>query len=138
VPPGESARFLEPFPVDAIGDPAIADVARRLGLRTLGAFAALDSSAVVGRFGAAGVAAHRRSNGLAVRSLAPREPPPELSVEVTFDPPAETVDRIAFAARAVASELADGLSARGLIANALVIEVETDHGERRSRRWRSE
>ena len=99
VPPGESARFLAPMPVDAIGDPAIADVARRLGLRTLGAFAALDAAAVVGRFGAAGVAAHRRANGLAVRSLAPREPPPELSVEVTFDPPAETVDRVAFAAR---------------------------------------
>jgi protein ImuB len=138
VPPGRSAEFLAPMPVDAIGDAAIADVARRLGLRTLGAFAALDAAAVVGRFGAAGVAAHRRANGLAVRSLAPREPPPELSVEVVFDPPAETIDRIAFAARAVAVELADGLSARGLVATALVIEVETDHGEKRERRWRSE
>ncbi len=138
VPPGRSAEFLAPMPVDAIGNPAIADVARRLGLRTLGAFAALDAAAVVGRFGADGVAAHRRANGLAVRALAPREPPPELSVEVTFDPPAETIDRIAFAARAVAAELADGLTARGLVATALVIEVETDHGEKRVRRWRSD
>lgn len=138
VPPGKSAEFLAPMPVNAIGNPAIADVARRLGLRTLGAFAALDAAAVIGRFGAAGVAAHRRANGLPVRVLSPRAVLPDLSVEVTFDPPAETVDRIAFAARAVATELADGLAARGLIATALVIEAETDHGEKRQRRWRSE
>ncbi|MEY2397472.1 MAG: protein ImuB [Actinomycetota bacterium] len=138
VPPGKSAEFLAPMPVSAIGDTGIADVARRLGLRTLGAFAALDPSDVVGRFGAAGVAAHRRADGLEVRSLDPRQPPPELSVEVTFDPPAETVDRIAFAARAVAAELEEGLRGRGLVATALVIEVETDHGEKRARRWRSE
>jgi protein ImuB len=138
VPPGKSAEFLAPMPVSAIGDPAIADVARRLGLRTLGAFAALDASDVLGRFGAAGIDAHRRANGLEVRSLAPREPPPELSVEVTFDPPADNVDRVAFAARAVSAELAEGLRARGLVATALVIEVETDHGEKRERRWRSE
>ncbi len=138
VPPGKSAEFLAPMPVDAIGNAGIADVARRLGLRTLGSFAALEPVAVIGRFGSDGVAAHRRANGLEVRSLATREPPPELSVEVTFDPPAETVDRIAFAARAIATELADGLTERGLVATALVIQVETDHGEHRERRWRSE
>jgi protein ImuB len=138
VPPGRSAEFVAPMPIAAIGDAAIADVARRLGLRTLGAFAALDAADVVGRFGAPGVAAHRRANGLEVRALSPREPPPELAVAVTFDPPADTVDRIAFAARGLASELAEGLGARGLVATALVIEVETEHGERRERRWRSE
>jgi protein ImuB len=138
VPPGKSAEFLAPLPIGAIGDAAIADVARRLGLRTLGAFAQLDVADVVARFGAAGVAAHRRANGLEVRALSPREPPPELAVEVTFDPPADAVDRVAFAARGLASELADGLGARGLVATALVIEVETEHGERRERRWRSE
>ncbi|MEY2473253.1 MAG: protein ImuB [Actinomycetota bacterium] len=138
VPTGRSAEFLAPMPIAAIGDAAIADVARRLGLRTLGAFAALDASDVVARFGAPGVAAHRRANGLEVRALAPREPPPELAVDVIFDPPADTVDRVAFAARGLASELADGLAARGLVATALVIEVETEHGERRERRWRSE
>ncbi|HVV38609.1 MAG TPA: DNA polymerase Y family protein [Acidimicrobiales bacterium] len=138
VPPGKSAEFLAPMPIAAIGDAAIADVARRLGLRTLGVFAGLDAADVLGRFGAAGVAAHRRARGLEVRALTPREPPPELAVEVTFDPPADTVDRVAFAARGLASELADGLAARGLVATALVIEVETEHGERRERRWRSE
>ncbi|HUR76608.1 MAG TPA: hypothetical protein VMZ22_01575 [Acidimicrobiales bacterium] len=135
---GKSAEFLAPMPIAAIGDAAIADVARRLGLRTLGAFAALAAADVVARFGADGVAAHRRANGLEVRALAPREPPPELAVEITFDPPAETVDRIAFAARGLATELSDGLAGRGLIATALVIGVETEHGERRERRWRSE
>jgi protein ImuB len=138
VPPGRSAEFLAPMPIAAIGDAAIADVARRLGLRTLGEFAALDAAAVVGRFGADGVAAHRRANGLEVRALMLRDPPEELAVEITFDPPADTVDRIAFAARGLAAELSDGLSVRGLIATALVIDVETEHGERRERRWRSE
>lgn len=139
VRPGEAATaaFLAPFPVDVLGDAALADLLRRLGLRTLGAFAALDPGAVLGRFGAAGAAAHRQARGLPARPLAPRDLPPDLVVQVTFDPPADTVDRVAFAARALAVELADGLRAHGLTTSVLSIEVETEHGERRARCWRS-
>ncbi|HVE93580.1 MAG TPA: hypothetical protein VNB24_01575 [Acidimicrobiales bacterium] len=140
VPPGAdaSAAFLAPFPVDVLGDAALADLLRRLGLRTLGAFADLDVGAVLGRFGAAGAAAHRQARGLPARPLAPRDLPPDLVVQVTFDPPADTVDRVAFAARALAVELADGLRAHGLTTSVLSIEVETEHGERRTRCWRSD
>src|SRR5204863_511777 len=36
VPPGRTAAFLAPLPVDVLGDADLADLLRRLGLRTLG------------------------------------------------------------------------------------------------------
>ncbi len=39
VPPGESAEFLAPFTVDTLEQPTLTDLLRRLGLRSLGAFA---------------------------------------------------------------------------------------------------
>ena len=140
VPAGAAATsaFLAPFAVEVLGDAALADLLRRLGLRTLGAFAELDAGAVLGRFGAAGAATHRQARGLTARPLAPRDLPPDLVVQVTFDPPADTVDRVAFAARSLAVELAEGLRGHGLTTSVLSIEVETEHGERRSRCWRSD
>src|SRR5205085_1150487 len=50
VAPGQSAAFLAPLPVAVLGDPDLADLLRRLGLRTLGDVAALAPAAVLGRF----------------------------------------------------------------------------------------
>ena len=64
VPPGESPGFLAPWPVAVLEDPEpgeaaeLADLLVRLGLRTLGAFAALPDGAVLGRFGSAGARAY--------------------------------------------------------------------------------
>jgi hypothetical protein len=58
VPPGASAAFLAPWPVDVLEQPELADLLRRLGVRTLGAFAALPTSQVLGRLGMEGAACH--------------------------------------------------------------------------------
>jgi len=64
VPAGETARFLAPWPVEVLGDLELADVLARLGLSTLGRFAAVPAADVRARFGASGVLGHRIARGL--------------------------------------------------------------------------
>jgi protein ImuB len=64
VPAGETAGFLASWPIDALGDAELADVLVRLGLPTLGSFAALPAADVLARFGAAGARRHRVARGL--------------------------------------------------------------------------
>lgn len=138
VPPGGSRAFLAPFPVDALELPELTDLLRRLGLRTLGAFAELPPRDVLARFGPDGARAHRLARGLDEIPLAAQVPTPELAVRIEFDPPVERVDTAAFAARSLAEELHEGLSRRGLACTRLAIEAQTEHGEQLTRLWRHE
>ena len=63
VPAGGTPGFLAPFPVGVLGRPELAELLDRLGIRTLGDFAALPESHVLGRFGADGVVCHRGGRG---------------------------------------------------------------------------
>jgi hypothetical protein len=63
VPPGGTPGFLAPFPVGILGHPELAELLTRLGIRTLGDFAALPESHVLGRFGADGVTCHMVAGG---------------------------------------------------------------------------
>jgi nucleotidyltransferase/DNA polymerase involved in DNA repair len=63
VPAGGTADFLAPFPLGILGQPDLAELLDRLGIRTLGDFAALPESHVLGRFGSDGVTAHRVARG---------------------------------------------------------------------------
>jgi len=138
VPAGGSAPFLAPFPVSFLERPALADLLVRLGLKTLGAYAALPGSRVASRFGADGLLAHRLARGLDERPLVARVPPPDLAVEWALDPPVDQVEPLAFAGKALADTLRDELAARGLVCTRVLIEAETEHGERRSRLWRAD
>jgi protein ImuB len=138
VPSGESAAFLAPLSVGALGRPELADLLVRLGLPTLGEFAALPPGAVAERLGADGMAAHRLARGLDERPLAAGPPPPELTVTAEIDPPAEQATAAAFAVRRLAEQLHARLGAAGLTCTQLVIAAETEHGEWLSRRWRHE
>ena len=59
--------------IDVLERPDLVDVLRRLGLRTLGAFAELPASDVLARFGSEGLGAHRLASGLDER---PPDPDP--------------------------------------------------------------
>ena len=63
VPPEGTPRFLAPFAVEVLGDPDLSELLARLGIRTLGEFAALPERHVLGRFGIDGVACHRVARG---------------------------------------------------------------------------
>ena len=63
VEPGGTTAFLAPFPLAVLGERDLVDVLARLGITTLGAFAALPERHVLGRFGATGVACHAVASG---------------------------------------------------------------------------
>ena len=144
VPPGESSGFLAPWPVAVLEDPEpgeaaeLADLLVRLGLRTLGAFAALPDGAVLGRFGSAGARALQLARGDDEATASPAPPPPELVETAELDPPAVHVETAAFAAKALAERLMERLGALGLACTRVMIEAETERGERLTRCWRHE
>ena len=142
-----SPAFLAPWPVmvlrDAVGarpeeGAAFVDLLGRLGLRTLGDLAALPPSAVLARFGVDGACAHRLASGVAEHVAPPTPPPPDLVETYELDPPATRVDEAAFAAKVLADHLLARLEELGLVCDRVVVEAETEHGERRVRCWRHE
>ncbi|WP_104478316.1 DNA polymerase Y family protein [Actinokineospora auranticolor] len=137
VPPGGSAEFLAPLGVHELPDRAeLVDLLRRLGLRTLGAFAALEPADVASRFGADAGYAHRLARGLEQRPPSRRRPPVDLSVSHVPDPPIDRVDAAAFAARTLGERLHDHLATHGLACTRLAIHAATGTGEELLRLWR--
>jgi protein ImuB len=135
---GGSAAFLAPLPVSVFERPELVDVLERLGLRTLGAVAALPEADLVARFGREGQGAHRLAAGLDERPPDARRPPPDLAVSLEIDPPAERVDTAAFVGKALADQLHERLAAEGLACTRVAIEAETEHLEHLERLWRHE
>ena len=143
VPPGESPAFLGPWSVTVLAPrvddgPALVDLLTRLGLRTLADFAALPDAAVLARFGVAGARAHRLARGASEHDLVPAPVPPELTETIELDPPATRVDEAAFAAKMLADRLLARLDDLGMSCSQVVVEAETEHGERLTRCWRHE
>ncbi|MGW3811631.1 DNA polymerase Y family protein, partial [Micromonospora sp. NPDC005113] len=133
---GGTPEFLAGLPVEALGRSALADLLRRLGVRTLGDFAALPAGDVLARFGFDGALAHRLAAGRDHRPLAVRRPPADLTVTAEHDEPIDRVDAAAFAARALAEQLHDRLAGHGLACTRLGIEAVTAHGQELHRVWR--
>lgn len=138
VPRTGTGAFLAPFPLSVLRRPELADLLGRLGVDSLGAFAALDASMVLARFGPDAAAVHRLASGGEERPLYPSALPEELCSRVELDPPADRVDRALFAARACADDLARQLEERGLACTLLSIEALTEQGEELVRTWRGE
>src|SRR5205814_7142459 len=79
---------------------------------------------------------HRLARGESTHESVPAALPPDLVERVEFDPPAERVDEAAFAAKTLADRLLGRLEELGLSCTRVVVEAETEHGERLARRWR--
>jgi protein ImuB len=135
VPSGEAAEFLAPLPVSLLDDPALAHLLARLGVQTLGGFAALPLERVRERLGENGVRLHSLAAGQDSRDVRPRVPPPELDRETWFDPPVELAEQVAFGMRLVAEEFIARLDADRLVCTELRVELETERGERSDRVW---
>ena len=135
-PPGASAACLAPLPIETLERPELTDLLRRLGIRTLGAFAQLPAARVLERFGHDGALAHRLASGQEDRPLATRRPPSDLTTELVLEPPVDRVDQVTFAVRETAEELAADLSRRDLVCTSLSLEVTWDDGAVSEREWR--
>lgn len=136
VPPGRTPAFLSGLDISTLGRPDLASRLRRLGIRTLGEFAALPAGDVLARFGFDAALAHRLAAGRDDRPLAVRRPPVDLAVTGEFDDPIERVDVAAFAARSLAERLHERLARHGLACTRLGIEAVTAHGQELHRTWR--
>jgi protein ImuB len=142
VAPGDTPAFLAPLGVEELDREPDVDrselvgLLRRLGLRSLGAFATLDAEDVASRFGADAVHCHRLARGLDPRPPVRRTPPEELTVEVELDPPVDRVDAAAFAARGLAERLHRTLASHGLSCTRLGVAARTVDGEELHRIWR--
>jgi protein ImuB len=145
VEPGGDARFLSVLSIRQLatepslsgpGREELTDLLWRLGIRTIGQFAALSATDVASRFGADGVSAHRLARGEPERGPSGREPPAELEAVLDCDPPIDRVDAAAFAGRSLASTLHQMLMSAGVGCTRLSIHAVTANGEELNRVWR--
>lgn len=135
VPSGGAGGFLAPLSVAALDDPELAGLLARLGVQTLGEFAAMDADRVRERFGERGIRLHALSAGRDSRAVEPRVPPPELHREIAFEPPLEIAEQVAFGMRQAADAFIAGLGALDLVCTELRVELHGDRGERSERVW---
>jgi hypothetical protein len=63
VPPGGTAAFLAPWPVEVLDRPELTDILRRLGIGNLGQFSSLPPRQVLARFGTDGSGCHQAAGG---------------------------------------------------------------------------
>ena len=137
---GASAAFCAPLPIgwlQTIGesDPEMIELFGRLGLRRLGDLAALEPADVLGRFGHPGLHAHRLASGVDVRPPSTTDPAPERRLDQVLDDPVAQSSAVVFVGKQLADELTEALAATGRVCTRLVIEFETEHGERSERSW---
>ena len=140
VEPEQSPAFCASLPIGWLqtlgeSEPEMIDLFTRLGLRRLGDLAALDSADVLGRFGHPGVHAHRLAAGADVRPSSTTDPAPERRLDQVFNDPVAQASAVVFVAKQLADELGQSLAATGRVCTRLVVELETEHGERSERSW---
>src|SRR5690349_21731565 len=137
VDPGGSPAFLAPLPIEILdpsGTSPLVDLLTRLGIRTLGAFAALPFRDVLARFGPDGAAAHRQAGGRDDRPVAGRRPPVEFTVTLDLEPAVDRVDTVAFSARSSAEQFVTDLGAHGLACTCLELQALSENSEETVRR----
>jgi len=135
VPRGGQAAFLAPLPITLLDDPELVALLPRLGIRTLGGFAALPAADVIARFGPDGARLHSLAAGHDPRPATPRIPPRDLDVQVDFEPALDRADQVAFGVRSAADDFLGGLLAQKLVCTAVRIEFLTDDGDESERVW---
>lgn len=145
VQPGQDAAFLAGLSIrELAGEPSLsgpgrsdlADLLWRMGIRTVGQFAALPRTDVASRFGTDAVLAHRLARGEPGRGPCGRDIPPELDAVLQCDPPIDRVDAAAFAGRTLAAALHRSLESAGVGCTRLAINAVTAGGGELTRVWR--
>ncbi|AXH35979.1 DNA polymerase Y family protein [Humibacter sp. BT305] len=135
VPAGEAGAFLAGLPVQFTGDDELVGLLVRLGVRTLGDFAAIPAEDVRARFGEVGARAHLRASGSEGTAVVPRVPPELREVVSEFEPPLDRVDQITFGIRAASDRFVDDLREARLVCTAVRIELTAETGRMRERVW---
>lgn len=124
---GDERGFLDPLPLAVLPlDPKLIEELALLGIRRVGELLALPRGAVADRFGAAAATAYALAAGDVeedVRGVAPRR---RIRAKRTWDAPVDSRERLVFALRGVADELATALRHDGLAALRVGLVLERD------------
>ncbi|MGW1041045.1 DNA polymerase Y family protein [Streptomyces sp. NPDC002547] len=125
---GATAGFLAPYPVGVLGLPRLAELLERLGVRTVGAFAALPEERVAARFGATAADAHRTACGVEARPLTALPTGERYVVAQAFEPPEQRIEPVTFVAKALAERLHERLRQAALMCARVEVAVELADG----------
>ena len=129
VPRGGCATYLAPAPLALVPmEDELRQTLQALGLRTAGAFAALEAPDVERRWGSVGLQAWRLARGEDRRRPVLARPDAERAAGVELATPATTVEPILFLVRAALDRLVAGLVAEGRAAAAVAITLTLDDG----------
>jgi nucleotidyltransferase/DNA polymerase involved in DNA repair len=137
VPPGEERAFLSPLPITALPTDSpdglqVPGMGRRLhllGVRTLGALAALPRLAVVRQFGPPAGPLHDLACGIDPRPVYPDAPPLVLKCMRAFDDPlSDRASLLAYVDR-MAEQLAESLSHHAHHAEGIRLCLKGENGE---------
>ena len=124
---GAERPFTDPLLLTALPlDPRVVDELALLGLPRVGDFLALSAGAVLERFGAAAAQVQALATGRIcedVRGVAPRR---RIRARRRWDEPIDSRERLVFALRAAADEVAAALRTDGLAALEIVVVLERD------------
>ena len=126
----DARAFLAPLPARAL--PLDAEQMERLdllGLRTLGAVAAIGPRELESQLGRAGRHAVMLARGLEPGQLTPWQPPQFTSAHRQFGEPVEDREALLFVARALCGDLAEELGLRGAGAKQLRVRLLFESGE---------
>lgn len=135
VPRGGNGAFLGPLAIEHLGRPELAQILRRLGIVTLGSFAALEQEAVLARFGFEGALAQGLAGGHERGGLHGRARRVVVSVDKALDPPTSRLEAALFVAKGLAGSLRDTLSRQGLACSLLAVEVAMTDGTELRGQW---
>lgn len=138
VPLGADAQWLAPYPAGVLGLPRLTELLTRLGIHTVGQFAALPEDRVLARFGGEGAAAHRTARGVEARPLAAQAGGDDHAVAYAFEPAEHLVEPVTFVAKAVAEQLHQQLAAAGVVCARLDAGIELADGRTLNRLFRHE
>ena len=127
VPHGHDASYLAPAPLALIPiEEELRAALQALGLRTVGALAALSADDVERRWGRDGLQAWRLANGEDRRRPVLARVPDHPVVEAELPAPAATMEPVLFLVRAAVERLTTQLAAHGQAVAALAITLTLD------------
>lgn len=135
VSPGESSSFLAPLPIKELPDGDIAGMLGRLGVGSLGEFAALDFDLVLERFGPRGAVLHRMAGGLDTSRLEVCSAREDFSRKIELEGPLEIASSVVFACKARVEEMLRDILRDGYLCQIMRVRVVSANGEESVRDW---
>lgn len=132
---GGSAEFLAPLSVEELPDQEMASFLMRLGIRSLGEFAALDYHLVLERFGATGALLHHMANGFDTSALMPSQIEEDFAEKIELEDPLDVASAVVFACKSRVEGIFSSLSEKGYLCQTMRVSFMSGDGGESTRDW---